>query len=135
MAIVTRITYFMADLEDKSGSLLKVMQDLKAQNIALAGLWGFSTQKKTGRLYVVPENADELRNVWESAGLLSGEGIGFFITGENRTGVLNESLDALANAGINIDAIDAIAVGGQFGSFIWVDASDVEKTAKALQAL
>jgi hypothetical protein len=125
----------MSNLENKPGALLRVMQDLKKKNIALAGLWGIETQEKAGKLYVVPENPDELKNAWESAGLIIKEGVGFFITGENRTGVLNESLDALANTGVNINAIDAIAVGGQFGSFLQVDASDVEKAAKVLRTL
>lgn len=135
MAKGKRVTYFMADLEDKPGSLLKVMQDLKAKNIGLAGLLGFGTQGGKAKLYVVPEDAEELRNAWKAIGLLSAEGIGFFITGENHTGALNESLEALSNAGINIDAIDAVAVGWQFGSFVRVDASNVEKAASALGAL
>jgi hypothetical protein len=135
MAKVKRITYFMADLDDKPGSLLRIMQDLKAKNIGLAGLWGFGTREGKAKLYIVPQDADELRNVWKAVGLLSGEGMGFFITGEDRAGALNESLEALSNAGVNIDAIDAVAVGPQFGSFIWVDASVVEKAASALGAL
>lgn len=135
MTTVARITYFMSNLENKPGALLRIMQELRAKNIALAGLWGVETYERAGKLYVVPENPEELKNAWEAAGLLTGEGTGFFITGENKTGVLNESLDALADAGININAIDAIAVGGQFGSFIWVDPADVDKAAKALRTM
>lgn len=135
MTTVARITYFLSNLENKPGALLRIMQDLKAKNIALAGLWGVETREKAGKLYVVPEDPDELKKAWEAVGLLTGEGTGFFITGENRTGVLNESLDALANAGVNINAIDAIAVGGQFGSYIWVDAADIEKAARALRTM
>ena len=135
MPKVKRVTYFMADLEDKPGSLLKIMQDLKAKNIGLAGLWGFGTREGKAKLYVMPKDTEELRNSWEAAGLLSGEGIGFFITGEDRTGALNESLEALSKAGINIDAIDAVAVDWQFGSFARVDPADIEKAASALGAL
>jgi hypothetical protein len=135
MTTVARITYFVSNLENKPGALLRVMRELKAKNIALAGLWGIETREKAGRLYVVPENPEELKSAWESAGLLTGEGTGFFITGENRTGVLNESLDALANAGVNVDAIDAIAVGGQFGSYIWVDEADIDKASEALRTI
>ncbi len=135
MARVKRVTYFMTDLEDKPGSLLKIMKDLKTGDIGLAGLWGFGTGEGKAKLYVMPKDADELRNKWKAAGLLFEEGIGFFITGEDRTGALNESLEALSNAGINIDAIDAVAVNWQFGSFVRVDASDVEKAASALGAL
>lgn len=135
MAIVKRVPYFIADLEDKPGSLLKILQDLKTQNIGLVGLWGFGAQEGKAKLYAVPEDPKELRNAWEASGILAGEGTGFFITGVNRTGALNESLWALANADINIDAIDAIAVSEQFGSFLCVDASNVDKATSALGIL
>lgn len=132
MAKVVRGIYFKAALEDKPGALLKVMQDLKVKNIALAGLWGFATSQGKAQLYVVPKNPDKLRNAWKASGLLAEEGTGFWIKGTDRTGALSMSLEALASAGVNLGAMHAIAVGGQFGSFFWVNAADVQKTAEAL---
>src|SRR2546422_2905919 len=132
MAKIERVTYFLANLDDRPGTLLKIMRDLKGKNINLAGLWGFSTYEGKAQLYVVPKNPDKLRNEWKAAGLLAEEGIGFFVKGADRTGAMLSTLEALANAGINIRAIDAIAVAGQFGSFIWVHAADEKKAAAAL---
>jgi prephenate dehydratase len=134
MAKVARGVYFKAVLEDKPGALLKVMQDLKAKNIALSGLWGFGTSQGKAHLYAIPKNPEKLRNAWKASGLLAEEGTGFWIKGADRTGALNQSLEALASAGVNIGAIHAIAVGGQFGSFLWVSAEDVNKAAQALGA-
>jgi len=134
MAKVVRGTYFKATLEDKPGALLKVMQDLKAKNIALSGLWGFGTSQGKAHLYAIPKNPEKLRNTWKASGLLAEEGTGFWIKGADRTGALNKSLEALASAGVNIGAIHAIAVGGQFGSFLWVSAENVNKAAQALGA-
>ena len=134
MANVARVTYFMANLDDKAGTLLKVMQEFKAKNYGLTGIWGFATREGKAQLYVVPEKPDDVRNAWKASGLLSEEGTGFLLKGENRTGALLEPLGALASANINIFAIDAIAVEGGFGSFIWVDSTKVEKAAQALGA-
>jgi hypothetical protein len=134
MAKVTRGIYFKAALEDKPGALLKVMQDLKAKNIALSGLWGFGTSQGKAQLYVVSKNPDKLRDAWKASGLLAEEGTGFWIKGADRTGALNKSLEALTGAGVNIGAIHAIAVGDQFGSFLWVTAADARKAAEALGA-
>ncbi len=135
MAKVRRATYYVADLEDKPGALLKIMQDLKANSIGLTWLWGFGTREGKAKLYVFSEKSEELKDVWTAAGLQAGEGTGFFMAGEDRTGALIDSLEALAGLGININSINAVAVGGQFGSFIWVDASDVEKASSALGIL
>ncbi len=132
MAKIERVTYFLANLDDRPGTLLKIMRDLKGKNITLAGLWGFATYEGKAQLYVVPKKPDKLRSEWKAAGLLAEEGIGFFVKGADRTGALLSALEALANAGINIRAIDAIAVSGQFGSFIWVHAADEKKAAAAL---
>jgi hypothetical protein len=134
MAKAQRVKYFKLNLENKPGALVKVMSELKAKNLGLCGLWGFATHAEKAELFVVPKNPDKLRSMWTASGLLADEGTGFWLKGVDRTGALNKSLEALANAGVNIDSIDAIAVGGRFGSFIWVGPADIEKAAAALGA-
>jgi len=132
MAKVERVTYFIIKVEDKPGALLKVMQDLRSKSIGLAGLWGYGTGDGMARVFAVGKNPDKLRDALKASGLLSEEGIGFFIKGADRTGALLKPLEALATAGVNIDVTDAIAVGGRFGCFIFVNTTEVEKAAEAL---
>ena len=132
MAKVYRLTYFVANIKDEPGTLLKIMLDLRDKNIGLSGLWGFETRDGEGRLFVIAKDSEVLKEAWTDAGLLAEEGTGFFVSGQDRTGALIESLERLVEAGINIHAIDAIAVGAVFGSFIWVDASEVDRAAVAL---
>jgi prephenate dehydratase len=126
MARVQRVRYFVRNLADRPGELLKVMKDLKARNTSLAGLWGSSTKGGKAQLYVAGKNPSKLRKGWKSGGA------GFFVSGADRTGALVTTLDALAGARVNIQAIHAIAIGGKFGSFIWVRDKQVGKAAKAL---
>ena len=132
MAKIERVTYFLANIDDRPGTLLRIMRDLKGKNINLAGLWGFATYEGKAQLYVVPKSPDKLRNEWKASGLLAEEGVGFLLKGADRAGALLTTLEALANAGVNMRAIDAVAVSGQFGSFIWVHAADEKKAAAAL---
>lgn len=132
MATIERATYFLANLQDEPGAVLKVLQDFKEKDIGLSGLLGFGTSEGKAQLCIVGKNPRKVRNAWKKSGLLADEGIGFWVKGVDRTGALLKPLEALANAGINIVAIDATAVGGRFGSFIRVDKADVEKAAKAL---
>lgn len=134
MAKPQRVTYFKANLEDRPGQLLKIMQDLRAKNVNLAGVWGFATSPGSAQVYAVAKKPEKLRNTWKASGLFAEEQTAFFVKGADRTGALLKTLEALANAGVNIVAIDAIAVGGQFGSFIWVNAADVDRAAEVLGA-
>lgn len=134
MAKPQRVTYFKANLEDRPGELLRVMQELKAKNVNLAGVWGFTTEPGKAQVHAVAKNPDKLRNAWTASGLVAEEASGFFVKGADRTGALVKTLEALAGAGVNIVAIDAIAVAGQFGSFIWVNAADINRAAEALGA-
>jgi hypothetical protein len=124
----------MANLDDKPGELLKVMQNLKDQKIGLKGLWGFGTHSGKAQLFVVPRKEKKLRSFWQESGLLAEEGTGFLIRGGDEPGALLECLQSLADGGINIHAIDAIAGKGRYASFVWVQREDVEKAAEALGA-
>jgi len=110
------------------------MRRLKEKNIGLCGLWGYASSGSGAELYAVPKEPNKLRSLWSSEGILKEEGVGLWMTGINRTGALNKSLDALFRAGVNIESIDAICIGKEYGSFVWVVPSDIEKAAKALHA-
>jgi hypothetical protein len=129
-----RVTYFKASIEDKPGALLAVAQDLKSKNLGLVGLWGYGTQPGQAELYLIPKNPDKFRNAWRASRMTFEEGTGFLLQGADRTGALVKNLEAIAQAGVNIIAIDAIAVSGSYGSFLWVAPPDADKTAKALRA-
>ena len=132
MAKPKRMTYFKANLEDKPGALLGILKGLKTKNIGLKGLWGFATSSGRAEVYVVPNDAEKLRTLWKSSGTIVEEGAIFHLGGPDKTGVLLKPLEALAAAGVNLNAAHAIGGSGTFGSFLWVKPEDVEKAAKAL---
>ncbi len=134
MSKIQRVTFFKANLSDKPGMLLGIMQELKSKGVGLTCLWGFGKPDGNAELFVVAKNPDKLKNIWKSSGILAEEGTGFFIKGADRTGVLVKSLEALAGAGINIKAMNAVAVGGNYGSLIWIGTADIEKAAEVLGA-
>jgi hypothetical protein len=127
-----RVIYFAANLDDRPGTALRLIADLKASNIALVGLWGYGMPDGKAKIFAVAKNPDKLRTKWTGAGIVAEEGIGFMITGADKTGVLVKSLEGIAAAGINLKMMDALAAGGRFASLLWVDPAQVENTAKAL---
>jgi hypothetical protein len=132
MAKPERVTYFRTTITDKPGALLAVAKELKVKNVGLIGCSGFDAQPGNAELYILPKKPEKLRNIWKTAGIAFQEGTGFLVRGNDETGALLTTLEALAREGINITASSAVAVGGKYGALLWVAQEDVEKAARAL---
>ena len=132
MASLKLVTYFKIALEDKPGTVLGVLKDLKAKNIGLVALYGYGTQPGQSELYCIPKNPDKFRAAFKLANPTLEEGTGLLLKGEDKTGALVKALESLASAGVSMGAMYAIATGGKYGSFIRIASADVEKAAKVL---
>jgi prephenate dehydratase len=134
MASAQRVTYFKARIEDKPGTLLALLKDLKAKNLGLGGLRASPGEPGWANLYVIPKNPEKVRNFWKGGTILAEEGTAFFVKGTDKTGALVKMLDAVGQAGVNLIETDAVAVGGKYGTFFLVAPGDVDKMAKAIGA-
>jgi predicted amino acid-binding ACT domain protein len=57
------------------------------------------------------------------------------IQGDDRVGAIADIVGSLADAEINVTAIDAIATDGRYGALCWVAPRDVKKVAQILGAV
>ena len=61
---------------------------------------------------------------------------GFLVQGDDRPGVVAEVLQKLADAKVIVTAVDGVSAGGgRYGAILWVKPENVNKAAKALQAV
>ena len=134
MAKAQRVKFMKISLKDQPGTLLGLLQNLKSKNISLKALWGYGKQGADADLFVIAKETDKIKSAWIGSRMSVEEGTAFFFKGTDTAGALVKSLQALANANINIKAIHAVAVSGKYGSLMRVDAADVEKAAQALGA-
>ena len=133
MAQARKVTYFKTRLENKPGALLTLLKDLQEKKLGLVALKGMA-HGDSGEILVVAKNPEKLGETWKAAGILAEEGSAFFLSGPDETGALVGSLNALANAGTNIAALEAIAGGTSYGAILWVAPEDLDKTAQVLGA-
>jgi hypothetical protein len=103
--------------------------------VNLLAFSGFPSGRKA-QIDFVPENADALRAAAKTAKWkLVGPKKAFLVNGADRPGAVAEILARLAQAKLNVTAVDAVcASGGSYGAILWVEQSDVAKAAKALGA-
>jgi hypothetical protein len=132
---VRKLDYFAISVPDRPGEGARLLAALKDNGVSLLALTGFPTGRKS-QVDLVPEDPAALRAAAKKMKLaLGARKTCFVIQGDDRVGALAETMQTLADAKINVTAIQAVTAGmGRYGAIFWVKSGDVAKTAKALGA-
>ena len=131
---IRKVDYFKALVPDKAGEGARVLSALLGEGINLLVFTGFPRGRKT-QLDFVPESGTVFRKAARKIGLAVTKKTAFLAQGEDCPGVIAEIVSRLADAKVNIIALDAVAAGGgRYGAILWVKPAEVRKAAKALGA-
>ena len=131
---IRKVDYFKAQVQDKAGEGARILAALRAEGINLLFFTGFPRGRKA-QLDFIPVDGPDFRKAARKAGLAVTKKTAFLVQGQDRPGVIAGIASKLADAGVNITAIDAVAAGeGRYGAIVWVKPADVRKAAKALGA-
>ena len=130
-----RVDYFYATLSNTPGQGAKVLAGLAAEGVNLLAFSGFPAGRKA-QLDLIPQDAAALKRAAKKLGVkLSAGKKGFLLQGDDRVGAMTALLGTLANAKINVTAMDAVSTGdGRFGAIFWVKPQAVARAAKLLGA-
>jgi hypothetical protein len=130
---VRKVDYYYVVVPDKPGEGGKVLSALAAEGINLLAFSAFPSARKA-QLDLVPEDSAAFKLAAKKLKLkLSTRKSGFLLQGDDRVGAVNETLDKLASAKINVTAMDAVASGGgRYGAIFWVKPQAVARAAKLL---
>ena len=133
---IRRIDYYYVMVPDKPGEGARVLNALHQAGVNLLGISAFPHGARKSQLDVVPQDSDAFRKAAKSARLtLSKKKSGFLIQGEDRPGAVADILTKLADAKINVTAVDAVCAGAdRYGAILWVKPPDLKRAAKALGA-
>ena len=131
---IREVDYYYVTVPDKPGGGVRVLNALHQAGINLLGLCAFPHGARRSQLDLVPEDSAAFSKAARKAGLkLSKKKRGFFIQGDDRPGALSEMLGKLAQAGINVTAVQVACAGsGRYGGLLWVKPADLRKAARAL---
>jgi len=134
--LIKRISYFSMDLANKPGEGARILRMLSNAGINLLAFTGFP-QGRRAQIDLVPENTALFRRALARTKLkVRPKKTGFLVQGIDRPGAVAEITRKLAEAKINLTAMDAISAGkGRYGAILWVKPRDVNKAAKALKAV
>ena len=130
---VRLVEYFYVTTPQKPGVGAAVLNELRRAGVNLLAFSGFPAGRGA-QIDFVPENAAAFRAAAKAAKWkVTGPKKAFLITGDDRTGAVADLLQKLADARINVTAVDAACAGaGRYGAILWVAPRDVTRAARAL---
>jgi hypothetical protein len=132
---IRKATYFSMQVPNRTGQGALMLGALKDAGVNLLAFTGFP-HGRGAQVDFVPYDAGAFVRAARKLGLKVGKGKTVFVAaGDDRPGAMAAICQKLADAGINMIAMDAVAVGKKrCGAMFWVDAKDVRRTSRALGA-
>jgi hypothetical protein len=131
---IRQVDYFYVLVPHKAGEAARALRALKDAGVDLVAFSGFPEGRR-GQLDFIPTDVAAFKavakaNKWK----LVGPKRAFLIQGDDRVGAVADIVGILADAKINVIAIDAVCADGRYGALCWVAPRDVKKAAQALMA-
>ncbi len=133
MDTIRKVDYFVMDVSQKVGEGARVLGAIQDAGINLLAFTGFPKGRRA-QIDFVPEDPTVFQAAAKRARLrVRAKKSGFIVQGDDRPGAVAGLMNRLAQAGINVTAIDAVCAGrGRYGAIFWVKPRDVRKAAGAL---
>jgi len=129
---IERLSCFSMTVGDRPGKLATFVRQIAKQEVSLLGLWTFSIGEGKAWIITVPKDPELFKKVAQALSIECAEGACYRISGDDRLGVLSTILDAIAEKDLNIHALDAVAVDGKFGCYVWSENNEIEELGEVL---
>jgi hypothetical protein len=136
MADTIRVAeYFYVMAPQKPGVGAALLGELRRAGVNLLAFSGFPSGR-AAQVDFVPEDPAAFRAAARQAKWkVTGPKRCLLAMGDDRPGVVAELMQRLADAKINVTALDAVCAGSnRYGAIIWVAPRDVTRAARALGA-
>lgn len=132
---VRKLDYFSMEVADKAGEAARILTALRADGVNLLAFTGFPRGRRS-QVDFVPDDTAAFKAAAKRTKLKLGTKKSvFLIQGDDQPGAVAAVLQKLADANINITAVDAVSAGaGRFGAILWVKPRDVNKANRVLAA-
>ena len=135
MAIVRKASYYSMKVPQRPGSGAQLLAALKAAKVNLLAFTGFPEGGGAQVDFMPQDNAKFLKVARKAKLRISSRKTVFLAQGDDRVGALTRIFGKLAQAKINVVALDAVTAGKRrYGAMFWVKAKDVAKASRVLRA-
>jgi hypothetical protein len=136
---VTKVDVWAAHIEDKPGSLAKLLGALAGAGASLECVIARRDPSKTGKgvAFLTPVQGANVRKAAKAQGLVPAEKLATLkAEGNDAPGLGFRITSAIADAGVNLRGVSGAVVGRKFVVYLGFDGNtDAAKAARALKAL
>ena len=132
MATAKKIDVLTVSLDAKPGALAKVLAAFREANVNVTASWGYQMGPGEAQAHFFVTDLERAKQVLSKQGKPPKTESAFWVEDVDQIGNYHAVLQKIAQAGINVEATDAFAIGGRFATVIFVNQSDIPKAAKAL---
>ncbi len=132
MATAKKIEVLTVKVDPKPGALAQILGTLREAKVNITASWGYQMGPGEAQAHFFTGDLDRAKQALTKAGKNPKTEPAFWVEDKDQIGNYHSVLQKIAQAGINVEATDAFAIGGKFATVIFVAEGDVAKTAKAL---
>ena len=133
--MIKKVVYFSMKVPNRPGVGLAMLKAIAKDRQNLLAFTGFPNGGKAQVDFVPARPGDFARAARKMGVKLGPRKTAFLVQGQDRVGALTRILDTLAQARINMTAMDAVTAGGKrFGAIFWVRPKDVGRASRLLHA-
>lgn len=130
---IRQVEHYSFSISNKVGEGARVLGALRDAGVNFTAIWGYPGGAKGAQFELIPENGSAFAAAAKQAKLKVKKSAAFYIHGEDHPGAIADALKKLAEARINVGAVQAICGGtGTYGAVIFLAAKDMEKAAAIL---
>jgi hypothetical protein len=135
MDSIRKLDYFSMETPHKVGEGARLLGALRDAGVNLVAFTGFPRGRRA-QVDFIPEDSAQFRQAARKLKIKLGPRKAVFLAqGDDRPGAIAAICEKLADAGINMIAMDAVAIdGGRYGAIFWVEPRNVSKAARLLGA-
>jgi uncharacterized protein len=133
--MIRKVVYFSMKVPNRPGAGVAMLKAIAKDKQNLLAFTGFPNGGKA-QVDFVPARPTQFAQAARRHGIKLGpRKTAFLVQGRDRVGALTRILDTLAQARINMTAMDAVTAGGKrFGAIFWVRPKDVGRASRLLHA-
>jgi hypothetical protein len=136
---VTKVDVWAAHIEDRPGSLAKLLGALAGAGADLECVIARRDPSKTGKgvAFVTPVQGANVRKAAKAERLVPAEKLATLkVEGDDAPGLGSRIISAIAEAGVNLRGVSGAVVGRRFVVYLGFDGNaDAAKAARVLKAL
>jgi hypothetical protein len=135
MDTIRRTDYFSLEVPNKVGEGARLLGALRDAGVNLTAFTAFPSGRRA-QIDFIPDDSAAFKSAARKLGIkVSPRKTVFIVQGDDRPGAIAALCEKIANAGINMIAMNAASVGnGRYAGMFWVEPGDVRKAAKVLGA-